>query len=198
MLLDICTFFIILQTIACSNTIIRLSKDNKHTYRNSKISAPEDTHNKRPQASPLSFPDQKLQATRTNINANPHVSSDPCRPLTSFVVRRARVLLTPFKTPTSVIAQTMSKESHTPTPPTSVPQHKENDDNDKPVSSQHIRKRDKFKSFFRSSSPEPKAKVKPQSSSPKVVANHLSTTSANASLHRLSTHCRSEPCSEPY
>ncbi|KAG0364573.1 hypothetical protein BGX24_004548, partial [Mortierella sp. AD032] len=80
----------------------------------------------------------------------------------------------------------MSKELHSPTPPRSVPQHRENDGDDKSVSSQRIRKRDRFMNLFRSSSPEPKVKVRPQNSSPKVAAYRLSTTSVKASVHRLS------------
>ncbi|KAG0371920.1 hypothetical protein BGX24_000989 [Mortierella sp. AD032] len=83
--------------------------------------------------------------------------------------------------------RTMSKESHTPTPPRSLPQPKENDGDDKSVSSQRIRKRDKFMNLFRSSSPEPKVRAKPQSSSPKIAAHRLTTTSTNASVYGIAT-----------
>ncbi|KAG0369739.1 hypothetical protein BGX24_002308, partial [Mortierella sp. AD032] len=94
---------------------------------------------------------------------------------------------TPFKTPTSATAHTMSKESHTTTPPRSVPQHRENDGDDKSVSSQHVRKRVKFMNISRPSTPEPNVKVEPQRSSPKVVAHRPSTSSTNASVHGIST-----------
>ncbi|KAG0276254.1 hypothetical protein BGZ96_003395, partial [Linnemannia gamsii] len=81
----------------------------------------------------------------------------------------------------------MSKESHTPTPQVSVPQHREDNGDDKSISSLRIRKRVKFMNLFRSSSPEPKVKVKPLSPRHKVAAYHLSNSSANASVHRLST-----------
>ncbi|KAG0278382.1 hypothetical protein BGZ95_004131, partial [Linnemannia exigua] len=92
----------------------------------------------------------------------------------------------------------MSKKSYTPTQPGQTPViHGDigSDDDTMFVSSQRIRKRDKFLSLFRTSSPEPKVKAKSQNSSPKIVAPRLSTTSTNASVHRLltvSTHANVE------
>ncbi|KAG0254197.1 hypothetical protein BGZ95_006112, partial [Linnemannia exigua] len=80
----------------------------------------------------------------------------------------------------------MPKESNTSAPPDSASLPRENNGDNKSVSSQRIRKRDKFLNLFRSSSPETKVKGKPQSSSPKVAAHRLSTTSTNAPVHRLS------------
>ncbi|KAF9121139.1 hypothetical protein BGX30_002763, partial [Mortierella sp. GBA39] len=57
-------------------------------------------------------------------------------------------------------------------------------DDNKRVSSQRVRKRDKLFGLFRSSTPKPKDK---QSQSSKTSLNRLSTTSTEASLHRLST-----------
>ncbi|KAF9109094.1 hypothetical protein BGX30_008528, partial [Mortierella sp. GBA39] len=57
-------------------------------------------------------------------------------------------------------------------------------DDNKSVSSQHVRKRDKLFGLFRLSTPKPKYK---QSQSPKTSLNRFSTASTEASLHRLST-----------
>ncbi|KAF9533036.1 hypothetical protein EC957_002281, partial [Mortierella hygrophila] len=57
-------------------------------------------------------------------------------------------------------------------------------DDNKSVSSQRVRKRDKLFGFFRSSTPNPRDKQLP---SPKTSVNRLSTTSTEASLHRLLT-----------
>ncbi|KAK3829748.1 MAG: hypothetical protein J3R72DRAFT_426042 [Linnemannia gamsii] len=84
----------------------------------------------------------------------------------------------------------MSKESHTPTQAEQVHVVHEDaggDDDDKSVSSLRVRKRDKFLGLFRSSSSEPKVKVKPQNSNPKVAAQRLPTTSTNASVRGIST-----------
>ncbi|KAF9544040.1 hypothetical protein EC957_012425 [Mortierella hygrophila] len=57
-------------------------------------------------------------------------------------------------------------------------------DDNKPVSSQRVRKRDKLFGFFRSSTPNPRDK---QLQSPKTSVSQLSTTSTEAGLHHLST-----------
>ncbi|KAG0042330.1 hypothetical protein BGZ90_009431, partial [Linnemannia elongata] len=60
------------------------------------------------------------------------------------------------------------------------------DTENKPISSQHVRKRDKIYNFFRSPSSERKVE-KAQSSGPTVGVNRLSTSSTEATLHHLST-----------
>ncbi|KAG0269409.1 hypothetical protein BGZ95_002094, partial [Linnemannia exigua] len=84
----------------------------------------------------------------------------------------------------------MSKRSYSPTQPGQDPVvlgDAGGDDDNKSGSSQYVRKRNRFMNLFGSSNPEPKVKAKSQNSSPKVTAHHLSTTSTNASVHRLST-----------
>ncbi|KAF9275015.1 hypothetical protein BGZ88_002626, partial [Linnemannia elongata] len=60
------------------------------------------------------------------------------------------------------------------------------DTENKPISSQHVRKRDKIYNFFRSPSSERKVE-KAQSSCLTVGVNRLSTSSTEATLHHLST-----------
>ncbi|KAG0374448.1 hypothetical protein BGX24_010398, partial [Mortierella sp. AD032] len=56
-----------------------------------------------------------------------------------------------------------------------------------PTTSHARNKRDKFLGLFPSSSSEPKVKVKPQNSNPKVAAQRLPTTSTNTSVRGIST-----------
>ncbi|KAK5822947.1 hypothetical protein F5H01DRAFT_318903 [Linnemannia elongata] len=119
------------------------------------------------------------------LKSNPHQNTKKyTRPFVDRISSRAHTTLQPNRASKQAklvlclvpVVQAMSTESHLTSP-------QEN----KSVSSKHVRKRDKIFNIFRSSSSESKVK---QSQSPKATFHHSSTISADQSIdidHAVST-----------